>query len=84
MNIVLTIAIPIFVYDDAGAIKGHLLIWVGLAAGIVAVFCFQLLCRGTTERVIIDYEEQRKANNSSYFKSLGKFFTNKAAVSYTC
>ena len=83
-NIVLTIAIPIFVYDDAGAIKGHLLIWVGLVAGIVAVFCFQLLCRGTTERVIIDYEEQRKANNSSYFKSLGKFFTNKAAVSYTC
>lgn len=82
-NIVLSIAIPMFVYNEAGAIKGHLLIWVGLAAGIVAVVCFQFLCRGTTERVIIDYEEQRQANNTNYFKSLGKFFTNKAAVSYT-
>ena len=82
-NIVLSIAIPMFVYDNVGAIKGGLLIWIGLAAGVIAVLCFQFLCRGTTERVVINYEEQRQAANTSYFKSLGKFFTNKAAVSYT-
>lgn len=82
-NIALSIAIPMFVYDNAGAIKGQLLIWVGLIAGIVAVVCFQLLCRGTTERVVVNYEEQKQVANSNYFKSLGKFFTNRAAVSYT-
>ena len=82
-NIVLSIGIPLFIYDDVGAIKGKLLIWVGLGAGLVAVACFQFLCRGTTERVVINYEEQKMSKDTSYFKSLGKFFTNKAAVSLT-
>ena len=82
-NIGLSIGLPLIVYDANGAIIGQSMFVVGLVTGIIAFVCFQFLCRGTTERVIVDYEEQKKKHKQSYFKSLKNFFTNKAAVSYT-
>ena len=82
-NIGLTIVLPMVVYDANGALIGNLMFVVGLVTGLIGFICFQFLCRGTTERVIVDYEAQKKENKQSYFKSLGNFFKNKAAVSYT-
>ncbi len=82
-NIVLVIGLPLIVYDTNGALIGEIMFTVGLITGIVGFICFQFLCRGTTERVIIDYEAQKRENKTNYFKSLANFFKNKAAVSYT-
>lgn len=82
-NIAISVVLPMIAYNEDGQILGGTLIFVGLVTGIIAVICFQILCRGTTERAVIDYEEQIKDKKVSYFKSVGKFFTNRAAVSYT-
>ena len=61
------------------------IIIIGIVAGIFGLICFQFLCRGATERVVVDYEAQQEKTGSrfNYFKSIGAFFTNKAAVSFT-
>ena len=84
-NIVLGMLVPAVIFDKENNILGERLIVVGLICGIVGIICFQLLCRGTTERVIVDYtaQEEAKGEKFNYFRSLGAFFTNRAAVSYT-
>ncbi len=82
-NIALAIAIPMVAYNKDGELVGSILIIVGLIAGIFGVVCFQFLCRGTIERVMVDYEAQREKQKFNYFKSLGAFFKNRAAVSFT-
>ena len=82
-NIALIIGLPMVVYDANGALIGEVMFTVGLVTGIIGFICFQFLCRGTTERVIVDYEAQKRENKTNYFKSLANFFKNKAAVSYT-
>lgn len=87
-GMVLGMGIPMIIFEggqSTGNILGERLIIVGLVCGIVGIVCFQILCRGTTERVIVDYtaQEEAKGEKFNYFKSLGAFFTNRAAVSYT-
>ena len=82
-NIGLSIALPLIVYAEDGSIIGQSMFVVGLVTGVIAVIFFQFFCRGTTERVIVDYAAQKQEHKQSYFKSLKNFFTNKAAVSYT-
>lgn len=84
-NVVLGAVIPMIIYDKANNLLGQYLIIIGIVAGIFGLICFQFLCRGATERVVVDYEAQQEKTGSrfNYFKSIGAFFTNKAAVSFT-
>ena len=82
-NIVLMMVIPALAYDTAGRLQGEIMIIIGAVAGVCGFFMFQFLCRGTTERVVVDYEAQKKEANQNYFKSLGAFLKNRAAVALT-
>ena len=84
-GMVLGMLVPAIIFDKENNILGERLIIVGLVCGVVGIICFQILCRGTTERVIVDYaaQEEAKGEKFNYFKSLGAFFTNRAAVTYT-
>lgn len=83
-NIALAIAIPMFIYEgEDNVLKGQILIVVGIICGVVGLLCFQFLLRGTTERVQVDYSEQKAKAKVSWFKSMAAFLRNKAAVSYT-
>ncbi len=77
-NILLAVVIPMFVYNDEGQVLGQYLIIIGLVCGLFGFLFFQILCRGTTERVFIDYEEQQKKvdiNNLSDKDAYNLFMT---------
>ncbi|MDY6003891.1 MAG: glycoside-pentoside-hexuronide (GPH):cation symporter, partial [Bacilli bacterium] len=82
-NILLAVLIPLLIYNEAGDIIGQILIIVGLVCGVFGFIFFQILCHGTTERVVIDYDAQIKKEKFNYFKSIKAFFTNRSAVSFT-
>lgn len=82
-NILLAVLIPLLIYNEAGDIIGQILNIVGLVCGVFGFIFFQLLCHGTTERVVIDYDAQIKKEKFNYFKSIKAFFTNRSAVSFT-
>ena len=82
-NILLAVLIPMFVYNDEGQVLGQYLIIIGLICGLFGFLFFQILCRGTTERVFIDYEEQQKKEKFNYLKSIKAFVTNRAAMAFT-
>lgn len=82
-NVLIMVLVPMLTYNDKNELLGYNFIIIGLVLGIVGLISFQFLLRGTTERVQVDYEAQKKGHNYNYFKSLGAFFTNRAAVSLT-
>lgn len=82
-NIILAILIPILAYNKEGQLLGQVLIVIGLVCGVFGFILFQILCRGTTERVVIDYEAQNEKQKFNYFKSIGAFLTNRSAVAFT-
>ena len=82
-NIVLAVAIPKLIYAPDGNIIGSMLIVIGLACGVVGIIAFQILCLGTTERVIVDYKVQQEGEKFNYWRSLKDFVKNRAAMSFT-
>ena len=87
-GLVLGMGIPMVIFEggqSTGNILGERLIIVGLVCGVIGIICFQILCRGTTERVIVDYtaQQEKTGGKFNYFQSIGAFFKNRAAVSYT-
>ena len=82
-NIIIMLGVPALIFDSNNNLLGERLIIVGVVLGVVGIIAFQVLLRGTTERIFIDYNRQREGKKYNYFKSLGAFFTNRAAVSMT-
>lgn len=82
-NLIIMLAVPAIIYTGENQLLGGRLIWVGLALGVVGIVSFQLMLRGTTERITVDYERQKEERHYNYFRSVGAFFKNGAAVSLT-
>lgn len=68
-----TMILPLLVYDEADNIIGGRLIWIGIAMGGLAFFAYMACLKMTTERVQVP-KTQEKFN---YFKTLKGFFKNR-------
>lgn len=82
-QVIILILIPILIFDSNNVILGERLIIIGISLGIIGLISFQVLLRGTIERVQVNYDAQRKEHKYNYFKSVGAFLTNRSAVSLT-
>lgn len=80
--ILITLLLPIFCYDEQNNLLGGRLFLVALILGVAAFFSFQILLRGTTERVTVKEPEVQRVKYN-YFKSVGGFLKNRAAMGTT-
>lgn len=82
-NVIIMVAVPALTYDKNNVLLGQYFIIIGLVLGVIGFIAFQFLLRGTTERVQVDYEAQRKEHHANYFTALKGFLKNRPAVSLT-
>jgi|AGTN01.1.fsa_nt_gi sugar (Glycoside-Pentoside-Hexuronide) transporter len=68
--------LPVLVYDKDNNLLGGRFIWIGLVMGVFAFFSFYGLLKMTNERVEVPREEKK----FNYFKAIKGFFTNRAAL----
>lgn len=81
-NIPIMIILPIVMYDGEILVGQNVFI-MALVLGVFGFFAFQLLLRGTIERVKVEETPTEKKEKVNYFRVLKAFFTNKAAVAMT-
>jgi GPH family glycoside/pentoside/hexuronide:cation symporter len=75
------VALPIFSYDKSNNLLGNRLFIIALVMGVAAFFAFQILLKGTVERVQVKEEADRPKYN--YWKAMASFFKNRAAIGTT-
>ena len=81
-NIVVLITLPLLCYDKDNNLIGSRMFIVALVLGIIGFAAFQILIKGTVERVAVSHEPQEKVK-FNYFESLSAFLKNKAVVAIT-
>lgn len=81
-NIVVLITLPLLCYDKDNNLIGSRMFIVALVLGIIGFAAFQILIKGTVERVVVSHEPQEKVK-FNYFESLSAFLKNKAVVAIT-
>lgn len=81
-NIVVLITLPLLCYDKDNNLIGSRMFIVALVLGIIGFAAFQILIKGTVERVAVSHEPQGKVK-FNYFESLSDFLKNKAVVAIT-
>lgn len=82
-NIVIMVALPLFCYDAANNLVGSRLFIIALIMGVAAFFAFQILLKGTVERVQTNVEDVGDRPKYNYWKAMASFFKNRAAVGTT-
>ena len=87
--------LPFLIYDESDNLIGARLFWIALVLGIVGFFAFQLLIRGTVERVDQTDKMQtgegqesgpargKSSSKLNYVDALKKFFSNRGAMGVT-
>jgi GPH family glycoside/pentoside/hexuronide:cation symporter len=81
-NVVIMVALPLFCYDKANNLIGNRLFIIALIMGVAAFFAFQILLRGTVERVQTTQTVEDKPKYN-YWKAMASFLKNRAAVGTT-
>lgn len=82
-NILIMALLPVLCYNDKNELLGGRMIFVALVLGVLGFFAFQVLLRATTERVVINDALAKPREKYNYFKALGAFMKNRAAVGVT-
>ncbi len=82
-NVVIMVALPIFCYDKSNNLLGNRLFIIALIMGVAAFFAFQILLRGTVERVQVKEPAESERPKYNYWQALAGFFKNRAAVGTT-
>ncbi len=81
-NLVIMVALPLFCYDKSNNLIGNRLFIIALIMGVAGFFAFQILLRGTVERVQTHQTEEEKPKYN-YWVAMSNFFKNRAAVGTT-
>lgn len=75
------IVLPIIIYDKDNNLIGGKMFPIALILGVVALFSFQFLLRGTTERIHPENPSTREKFN--YIRTMGNFLKNRGAMGVT-
>ncbi|NLI54338.1 MAG: hypothetical protein GX417_08420 [Clostridiales bacterium] len=81
-NIAIMVALPLFCYDQNNNLLGNRLFIIALIMGVAAFFAFQILLKGTVERVQVK-EDAADRPKYNYWQAMASFFKNRAAVGTT-
>lgn len=65
-NVLIMILVPALTYNKDNELLGYNFIIIGLVLGVIGLISFQFLLRGTTERVQVDYEAQKKGHQYNF------------------
>lgn len=81
-NVIIMVGIPLVCMDDDDNLIGINVFIMSIVLGVIGFVAFQVLLKGTTERIQIETppEEKQKFN---YFKAVGAFIKNRSAVGIT-
>ena len=84
-NALTMVLIPIIVFNEQDELLGKRMFVIALIMGVAGFFAFMILLKGTTERVTLIDKQAHKVQKEkyNYFKALGSFFKNRAAVGST-
>ena len=77
------IAVPLIIYDAESNLRGGLMFWLALFMGCIGFVCFQFTVHNTTIRVDTETEVGKERHTFNFFKSIGNFLRNRAAVGAT-
>ena len=82
-SIVTGIAIPLIIYDSDSNLRGGLMFPMAIVMGVIGFCCFQFMIRNTTVRVDTEVKVGDERPRFNFFKSIGNFLRNRAAVGAT-
>lgn len=82
-NIAVMVTLPMFCFDKENNLVGNRLFIIALLLGFAGFIAFQLLLKWTTERVTFHSKESTERPKFNYFKALGNFLKNRAAMGLT-
>lgn len=84
-NIAVMVTLPMFCFDKENNLVGNRIFIIALILGFAGFIAFQLLLKWTTERVTFHPAENAQGERPkfNYFKALGNFLKNRAAVGLT-
>lgn len=83
-NLVVAIILPLICFDANSNLIGSRMFTVALIMGFAGLAAFQILLRGTTERVKVEEPKADQPKEGyNYFRALAGFFKNRAAVAAT-
>ena len=81
-NLLVMLILPVLCYDKDNNLLGNRIFVIALIMGVMGFIAFQILIKGTTERVVLHTETDERPK-FNYFKALSSFFKNRAAVGLT-
>lgn len=73
---IITLFLPLLVYDDNNQLMGERFIWIGLVLGAIAFVTYQFCMRMTTERVFVEQAPIRY----NYMKTLKRVLGNRPLI----
>lgn len=75
--------LPLLIYDASNNLIGNRMFWIALVLGGVGLVCFQFMIRTTVVRVNTEIKVGEETPKFNFFKALGSFLRNRAAVGAT-
>lgn len=83
----IAVVLPVMIFDNNDNLLGGKMFPIALVMGVIAFFAFQVLLRGTTERVrtedLTAEDRQKEKAQFNYFKTIGNFLKNRGAMGVT-
>lgn len=81
-NVITMLLLPVLIYNERDELLGNRMFIIALVMGVMGFIAFQILLKGTTERITVSAENKPR-EKYNYFKAIGGFFKNRAAVGCT-
>ena len=81
-NVIIMVGIPLVCMDKDDNLIGMNVFIMSIVLGLIGFVAFQILVKGTTERVQIETPSEEKPK-FNYFKAVGAFLKNRSAVGVT-
>lgn len=82
-NVFVMVGLPLMIYNADNELVGNRIFIIALVMGVAGFICFQLLIKLTVERVNVAPAADKPREKYNYFRALGGFFKNRAAVGCT-
>lgn len=82
-NMAIMVVLPLLCYDKDNNLLGNRLFVIALIMGVAAFFAFQILLKGTVERVKVEEPQDGERPKYNYWQAMKSFLQNRAAVGIT-
>jgi len=83
----IAVVLPLLIFDTNNNLLGAKMFPIALVMGVIAFFAFQILLRGTTERVRTEdlsaEDKESVSEQFNYWKAIGNFVKNRGAMGVT-